>query len=221
MITSISEFTGLHRCSVINIVCFTEQIAERRLSSSCKKPVDQHKPLASSAPGAEAVSAGEVASTDIVIMAMPLHKYTPLDAQALHGKTVVDAMNYWAGADGQIADFAQTLLPSSQVVAGHHSGSHVTKSSHHVGYHELEPDASPAHTTGRRALAVAGDNAQAKANVLDFIHRLGFDCVDAGALSAGRQFEPGNPLFNGRVDTAQLSALFADSKSQSDDQFDE
>lgn len=163
-------------------------------------------------PGAEAVSAAEAATADLVIVAIPLHKYAQLDAHALSGKTVVDAMNYWSGTDGEISDFANTPLSSSEVVAGHLADSRVVKSFNHIGDHEMEPDAAAAHSPDRRALAVAGDDAQAKAGVMDFIHRIGFDSVDAGDLRTGRQFEPGHPLFNGRFDSAQLSELFANSR---------
>lgn len=163
-------------------------------------------------PGAEAVSAAEAATADLVIVAIPLHKYAQLDARALSGKTVVDAMNYWSGTDGEITDFADTPLSSSEVVASHLVDSRVVKSFNHIGYHEMEPDAAAAHSPDRRALAVAGDDAQAKAGVMDFIHRIGFDSVDAGDLRAGRQFEPGHRLFNGRFNSAQLSELLADSR---------
>lgn len=184
-----------------------------RVKLATSKPaVDNSLIIEIVTPGAEAVSAAEAADADIVIVAIPLHKYAQLDAHALSGKTVVDAMNYWPGTDGEITDFADTPLSSSEVVAGHLADSRVVKSFNHIGYHEMEADAAAAHSPERRALAVAGDDAQAKAGVMDFIHRIGFDSVDAGELGAGRQFEPGQRIFNGRYNSAQLSELLADSR---------
>lgn len=45
-------------------------------------------------PGAKAVTAAEAADADIVIVAVPLHKYRTVDPGMLAGKTVIDVMNY-------------------------------------------------------------------------------------------------------------------------------
>lgn len=156
-------------------------------------------------PGAVAVEATEAADSDLVVVAIPLHKYKSLNAQALDGRVVIDAMNYWAATDGDIADFEDTDLSSSEVVSGYLAGSRVVKSFNHIGYHEMEPDAGAAGAPDRRALALAGDDDQAKALVAAFIDRLGFDAVDAGDLAAGKSFEPGTDIFNGRLNAAGLA----------------
>lgn len=156
-------------------------------------------------PGAVAVDAIEAAASDLVVVAIPLHKYRSLDAGALTGRVVVDAMNYWAATDGDIADFEKTHLSSSEVVSAYLVGSRVVKSFNHIGYHEMEPDAAEQGSPNRRALAVAGDDEAAKAMVAGFIDTLGFDSVDAGDLAAGKAFEPGTDIFNGRFNAAELA----------------
>ena len=156
-------------------------------------------------PGAVAVDAIEAAASDLVVVAIPLHKYKSLNAEALAGKVVIDAVNYWAATDGDIGDFENTHLTSSEVVSAHLAGSHVVKSFNHIGYHEMEPDAAEPGTPDRRALAVAGDEDDAKALVAGFIDALGFDSVEAGDLAAGRSFEPGTDIFNGRFNAAELT----------------
>jgi 8-hydroxy-5-deazaflavin:NADPH oxidoreductase len=54
-------------------------------------------------PGATAMMAADViASADLVVLAIPLHKFRSLDPDSLRGKVVVDAMNYWAPIDGTL-----------------------------------------------------------------------------------------------------------------------
>lgn len=158
-------------------------------------------------PGAQAVEAFEAASQELVILAVPLHKYRTVDPELLAGRTVIDVMNYWAPVDGVIADFEQADLGSSEVIQQYLAESHVVKSLNHIGYHELEEDDQPSGAQGRRALALAGDDARSKAVVAEFIDRLGYDAIDAGPLAAGRAYQPGTDIFNGSHSAEQLSAL--------------
>lgn len=161
-------------------------------------------------PGAAAVSAAEAAGADVVVVAVPLHKYRTLDPALLAGRTVIDAMNYWAPIDGAIDEF-ETERTSSEVVQAHLPGAVIVKTLNHIGYHDLESDGRTAGSADRRALALAGDNSEAKAVVAGFIDRLGYDTVDAGPLEAGRAFQPGTEIFNGSHTADQLrSALAAD-----------
>ncbi|MFC5931280.1 NADP oxidoreductase [Cryobacterium melibiosiphilum] len=158
-------------------------------------------------PGAQAVDASEAAASDLVIVAIPLHKYRTLNPADLAGRIVIDAMNYWAPVDGVHDDFEADARTSSEVVAQFLAGSRVVKSLNHIGYHEMEEDDRPAGDPERRALAVAGDDANAKDLVRGFIDRLGYDAVDAGPLAAGRVFEPTTAIFTGSYTAPALRAL--------------
>lgn len=158
-------------------------------------------------PGATAVEAAEASQQDLVVLAVPLHKYRTVDASLLAGRTVIDVMNYWAPVDGEIEDFEETTLTSSEAIQAYLSASKVVKTLNHIGYHELEEDGQPAGTQNRRALALASDHPDAKALVTEFIDRLGYDPVDAGPLSAGRAFGPGTEIFSGAHTADELQAL--------------
>lgn len=161
------------------------------------------------APGAIAVTAADAsAGSDVVALSLPLHKYTSLDPIALTGKIVIDAMNYWPDTDGHIAAL-EDASSSSEMVQAYLSDARLVKTLNHIGYHELETDYTPAGTTGRRALAVAGDDPTARAVVMDLVNGLGYDPVDAGRLRMGADLEPGTPVFTGRLDRTALTTLLA------------
>lgn len=161
-------------------------------------------------PGAVAVDAAEAAAADLVVIAVPLHKYRTLNPGLLAGRTVIDAMNYWAPTDGQVDDFENDPRTSSEIIQAFLPGAGLVKSLNHIGYHELEEDGQESGTPGRRALALAGDHDDAKALVAGFIDRLGYDPVDAGPLAAGRAFQPGTEIFNGSHTAGQLDTLLAE-----------
>jgi 8-hydroxy-5-deazaflavin:NADPH oxidoreductase len=160
-------------------------------------------------PGAVAVTAAEAAEADIVVLAVPLHKYRNLKPEQLAGRTVIDAMNYWAPVDGEIDDFEVDGRTSSEIVHAYLSGSDVVKTLNHIGYHDLEVDGRETAAPDRRALALAGGSDEAKALVAAFIDRLGYDPVDAGPLEAGRTFQPGTEIFSGIHSAEQLRSILA------------
>ncbi|MGO4783792.1 NADPH-dependent F420 reductase [Cryobacterium sp. W22_MBD10_FK3] len=157
-------------------------------------------------PGAVAMSAADaVASADLVVLAVPMHKFRSVDPATLAGKIVIDTMNYWQPIDGELHEFSADARSSSEVVGAHFAGARLVKTLNHIGYHDLETDARPAGAADRHALAIAGD-ATAAAVVAEVINRFGFDPVYAGPLEAGAAFEPGSPIFGGRHTAAELTA---------------
>ena len=156
-------------------------------------------------PGAVAMSAAEVAaSADLVVLAVPMHKYRSVDPATLAGRLVLDTMNYWQPIDGQLDEFAGDPRGSSEVVAEYFAGARLVKTLNHIGYHDLETDARPAGDPQRHGLALAGD-AETTAVVAEVINRFGFDPVYAGGLEAGAAFEPGSPIFGVRHTAAELA----------------
>ncbi|MGR6899839.1 NADPH-dependent F420 reductase [Glutamicibacter sp. BSL13] len=159
-------------------------------------------------PGAEAVNASDLADAEMIVVAVPLHKYRTVDPALLQGKTVIDVMNYWSGTDGEIAEFEDPTQSSSEVIAQHLAGANLVKSFNHIGYHDMEPEAGGAGDGEARALALAGDDPRAVQEVAEFISSVGFAPVIAGDLRSGRLFEPGTPIFNGRFTAAEMEEQF-------------
>ena len=166
-------------------------------------------------PGARPRWASDAAAdADIVILAMPLHRFLDVDPGLLKGKLVVDAMNYWPASDGRLPVFEDTVFEdtvfenpvfdgtafedaggSSEIVARRLAGSTVVKALNHIGYHELEDEARPAGAADRKAAGVAGDDPGAVEVIARLVDRIGYDPARVGGLAAGRVLQPGGPVF--------------------------
>ncbi|MGO4838165.1 NADPH-dependent F420 reductase, partial [Rhizobiaceae sp. 2RAB30] len=118
-------------------------------------------------------------------------------------------MNYWAPTDGTIDEF-EGEESSSEVVQRFLSAARLVRSFNHMGYHEIEEEARPTGDPDRRALAIAGDDAVAREVVAGFVNRLGYDPVDAGPLSASRNFGTGTPIFGAGFGRAEMENRLAD-----------
>jgi predicted dinucleotide-binding enzyme len=140
-------------------------------------------------------AADAVADSDIVVLAIPLHTFAALDPGLVADKLVIDTMNYWPPVDGVREMFEDRRYGSSEIVAHRLDRSTVVKSLNHIGYHELDADRRPVGSPQRRTLGVAGDDPDAVDAVADVIERIGYDTVQLDSLRAGRQLEPGGPVF--------------------------
>jgi predicted dinucleotide-binding enzyme len=159
-------------------------------------------------PGARAVSAAEVVrQADVIVLAVPTHRFRELPRDLFAGKILIDAMNYWEPIDGVDPELAGAPDGSSVVVRDRFASARVVKSINQLGYHEFEESRRPAGAPDRVAIAAAGDDRTAVHTVLQLVDRLGFDAVDAGPLAAGVALEPNGPAFGIAYARAELTEL--------------
>jgi predicted dinucleotide-binding enzyme len=162
------------------------------------------------APGARALSTDEVVSySDLIVLAIPMHRFRALRRDLFAGKILVDAMNYWEEIDGVDDQLAAAPSGTSMIVQEWFSSARVVKSLNHLGYFKFEKSRLPKGSQGRIAIAAAGDDRAAVATVLELIDDLGFDAVDAGNLEAGLALQPGGPIFGAGQSAKELSNLLS------------
>ena len=89
---------------------------------------------------------------------------------------------------------------SAGLLQAHLPQSRVVKAFNHIRSTELPRTVQPAGTPDRRALVIAGDDAEAKAVVTDLLDSFGYDVVDAGSAAEGWRFEPDHPAYGPTVD---------------------
>lgn len=161
-------------------------------------------------PGAIATTTKEaVKNADIAILAIPLSKYRTLTASDFSGKLVIDATNYWWEVDGPRKDILPDHLSSSEQIQDYLKNSRIVKALSHMGYHHLLDEAKPEKKSDRKAIALAGNSPDDRTAIANFINSIGFDPVDIGKLSNGKNLEPGTKSFGANVDKKTLQSYHA------------
>ena len=155
--------------------------------------------------GATAGWAGEVArGADVVVVTVPERDVPNLPDDFLDGAAddvvVIDTGNYYpTNRDGRIDEIEAGMTESRWVES--RIGVSVVKAFNGIRAEHLLGSGTPPGTPDRIALPVAGDDADAKAVVMDLVDALGFDPVDAGGLDDSWRQQPGSPVYGQDLDT--------------------
>jgi 8-hydroxy-5-deazaflavin:NADPH oxidoreductase len=162
------------------------------------------------APGARAVTTDDVVRhADLIILAVPMHRFRELPGDLFVGKILVDAMNYWEEIDGFDEYLATAPMGTSVVVQRHFPLARVVKSLNHLGYFKFDQGRRPPGAPDRLAMAAAGNDPDAVAAVMRLIDGLGFDAVNAGSLDGGVALQPGGPVFGIGLSADKLTKLLS------------
>lgn len=160
-----------------------------------------------------ATSAGAAEAADIAVVTMPFNAIEHVPVEPLAGKPVIDTNNYYWERDGHRAELDDFTETSSGQLQRHLDGAHVVKAFNHIFASAITEDAQDAGTSGRRALAIFGDDAVAKRAVSEFIDTIGFDVVDGGPLDESWRIQRDTPGYGPRMTADELrTALAAASK---------
>lgn len=128
---------------------------------------------------------------DVLLDALPYAASLALDAQALAGKVLLSASNYYPQRDGTVdlkghsqTELLAARLPRTRVVKAFNMmfAGEMEKRLHGGNHPEV-------------AILLAGDDTAAKATAAQLVREAHFIPVDAGALAQGRLFESGGPLY--------------------------
>jgi predicted dinucleotide-binding enzyme len=148
---------------------------------------------------------------EVVLVAIPFGKYETLPAEAFDGKVVVDAGNYYPRRDGNLDALDSGETTSSELVASHLRGARVVKGFNTIWFEHLakQGDASLP-LEERRAIFIAGDDAEAKRTVALLVEEIGFAAVDTGALGeGGRRQQVGAAVYNKELTAREAAQVLS------------
>jgi len=167
-------------------------LSNSRGPETLKDLVEELGPRARAATAVEAGEAG-----DLVVVSVPLGAARAVPVAPLAGKVVIDTNNYYPQRDGQFPELDDESTTTSELLQRHLPTSKVVKGFNNIYFKHLGSLARPAGAADRSALAIAGDDADAKAAVTAFLDAIGYDTVDAGPLAEGWRFQRDTAAYAG------------------------
>ena len=164
-------------------------------------------------PGARAATPEEAAAAcDFAIVAIPITTVSQVPVEPLAGKVVIATINYFPGRDGPIAEIDNGTTTAPGVLQAHLRASKVVRAFSMIDAADMSGDGHPEGDPKRRALALAGDDADARKLVAGLYDQFGFDTVDLGGLAESWRVDPGQAAFVTRQNLAELEANVANAK---------
>ncbi len=167
--------------------------------------------------GAEPVTVHEAArGRDLVVVTIQMKHIADLPKDLFTNSSpdliVIDTNNYYPRhRDGLIAGIEDSNIPESRWVE-QQLGHPVVKAFNNIFAQSLKDNGKPAGTPGRIALPVAADDPKARQTVMHLIDQIGFDAVDAGAISESWRQQPGSPVYTKDLDQAGILRALAEAR---------
>ena len=163
-------------------------VSNSRGAETLKDLVAELGPRARAGTPAEAAEAAEIA-----VVTIPLRAIGTVPVEPLAGKIVIDTNNYYPGRDGQIPELDDESTTTAELLQRHLPTSRVVKAFNHIRFGDLATQGLPAGAPGRRALAIAGDDVEARAVVAQLVDTFGFDVVELPTLAEGWRIQRDTP----------------------------
>jgi predicted dinucleotide-binding enzyme len=168
-------------------------------------------------PGARAATSEDAATAgDFAVVTIPLRAYLDVPVEPLAGKVVIDTNNYYPQRDGVVPELEDESTTVSELLQAHLPTSKVVKGFNHIAFGDITTDGTPAGTDNRRAIGIAGDDADAKDLVTRLYGQFGFDAVDAGSLAEGWRLQRDTPAYGIRRNAQELRVDLATARRYRD-----
>ena len=152
-------------------------------------------------PHARAASSQEAGRAgDVVVVTVPLKARGDLPHAALAGKVVIDTMNYYPQRDGVVPELEDESTTTSELLQALAPDARVVKGFNNIFVQHLAVLGRASGADDRSALAIAGDDAEAKEVVRVALDEIGYDTVDLGPLAQG---------WRTQRDTAAYGSIYA------------
>jgi predicted dinucleotide-binding enzyme len=147
-----------------------------------------------------ATATGAAEAAEVAVVTVPLKNYRDVPAEPLAGKVVIDTNNYYPQRDGQIPELDDERTTTAELLQQHLPESRVVKAFNHILAQQIVDQRTPGETPHRRALALAGDDPAARAQVGALIDEIGFDVLDLGPLAEGWRVQRDTPAYAAELD---------------------
>lgn len=159
---------------------------------------------------AQAVSVEDAAKFgEVVFISIPFGKYKTLPANSFDGKIVIDSNNYYPDRDGNFAELDENKTTSSEMLAEHLRGARIVKGFNTIWFEHLKTQGDVSlPTEERRAIFIAGDDAEAKKIVAQLIEEVGFAPIETGDLpDGGAAQQPDTAIYNQNLTGSEAQAI--------------
>jgi predicted dinucleotide-binding enzyme len=147
-----------------------------------------------------------VKDVDVVIVSIPTTAIPGLPKDLFAGAEdnviVVDTANYYPFRDGEIKELKNGKVESVWIAET--LGRPVIKAFNNLLAYTLEHRSKAKGSAGRLAMAVSGDDENAKKLIARLIDDIGFDAVDAGIMADSWRHQPGTPAYCTELSAEQL-----------------
>ncbi|MXN91717.1 3-hydroxyisobutyrate dehydrogenase [Flavobacterium sp. Sd200] len=140
----------------------------------------------------------------IAVSSLPQDLFTEIPGDVI----VVDTSNYYPFRDADIEEIKKGKVES--VWVAEQLGRPVIKAFNNLLAETLISGGKPEGAPGRIAMALSGDDAQAKAVISELIDQAGYDVVDAGGLQHSWRHQPGNPAYCTELNIRELEQALND-----------
>lgn len=153
-----------------------------------------------------------VKDVDVVILSVPTLAIPSLPKDLFtnvpKNVIVVDTSNYYPFRDAEIEELKNGKVES--VWVSEQIGRPVIKAFNNLLAESLLNGAKENSVDDRIAMAIAGDNNEAKKIISSMIDDIGFDVVDSGNLSDSWRQQPGTPAYCTELNIDELKQALAD-----------
>jgi predicted dinucleotide-binding enzyme len=164
-------------------------------------------PRASAATPAEAAAKG-----DFAVVAIPITTIDRVPVEPLEGKVVICTINYFPERLGHVPEIDNGTTSAPGLLQAHLPKSRVVRGFSMIGAADMSEDGHPEGDPKRRALALSGDDPEAKKLVADLYVKFGFDALDIGGLDESWRVDAGQKAFGTHQNLAQLKENVANAK---------
>lgn len=153
-----------------------------------------------------------VKDVDVIILSVPTVAIPTLPkdlfAKVPENVILVDTSNYYPFRDADIDEVKNGKVES--VWVSEQLGRPVIKAFNNLLAETLENGGKETGTENRIAMAVAGDDEEAKKVITGLINDAGFDAVDSGNLSESWRHQPGTPAYCTELNAEELKQALSD-----------